>query len=693
VEINASVRSSERLVDRRAAARDCWPLGTLRMWQGEELPVPARVFWPKDEAEVHAVLEAATAQGVPVVPFGAGSGVCGGAAGRPGAWVLDTKELSRLGPIDEARWTVRVGAGVNGQHLEDWLAARGWALGHSPSSIGCSTVGGWAAARSAGQFSSKYGVFEDLVVGLVAVAPGRGPFRLGPDGDAPAEWLELILGSEGTLAVVTELELRVVPAPQARWLRGYHLPDVASAAGVMRELAQGELHPSVVRLYDPVDTRIGGKTKPKKHTEEGAPRARSLLRRWLSRVDKLPEVHRRTLALPLALPGFINRVFEGVSSGCLLVVGFEGDPEVVRACSEAGHALVQRAGRDLGPEPGERWYASRHAVSYKLMPVFERGGFADTMEIACRWSDLTATYHSVRAALGRHTVVMAHMSHIYPEGACTYFSFAGQGDAATYAATWSDALAAALDCGATVTHHHGVGVLKAEVASREVGSAVKFWRRLKAELDPKGILNPGRLFVEVPWEDPGPLPPPRPEDALGVSSARAPVSERMDALWPFEALPGPARWHRCSWQTPWITVSSEVEGQRVLLGRGPRSACGPDLRQAALTEGAQVTYARAVSGPRWMGEGRPAQPWAVALALLRSDLRPAVLTVVDGALRVGFRGPAARALGALADARVPGGLVETPYAPVALPSGPLAPCAPDDPAAVAVTPHGVLRRA
>jgi hypothetical protein len=178
-----------------------------------------------------------------------------------------------------------------------------------------------------------------------------------------------------------------------------------------------------------------------------------------------------------------------------------------------------------------------------------------------------------------------------------------------------------------------------------------------------------------------------------VAPAQAPASARMDAMWPFEGLPGPARWHRAPWQTPWISLSSEVEGQRVLLGRGPRSACGPDLRLAALSSAATATYARAPEGPRWMGEGRPAEPWAVALALLRGDLRPAVLTVVEGALRVGFRGPAARELGAIAAARVPGGLTEIQYAPAVLPSGSLAYGPPEDPAAVGVTPHGVLRRA
>jgi alkyldihydroxyacetonephosphate synthase len=712
--VRGGVRFSDAPLDRLAASRDLWPGGTLRAWRGQRGTSPARVWWPETEEQVLEVLEEAHRRRIPVVPYGAGSGVCGGAAGVDGAWVIDTKALARIGPLDADRWTVRVQAGVNGQQLEDWLAARGFTLGHSPSSISCSTVGGWAAARSAGQFSSKYGVFEDMVLGLRAVTPGsssggptpgRGIVAVGEGEDAPAEWMDWLLGSEGTLGVVTELTLRVQPAPASRWLRGYRMSGVPEALEAMRGLMQGELHPAVVRLYDPVDTRIGGRTK---HTtadageggaDDGAD-APSFVRRWLERVDAMPAVHRRTLALPLALPGLLNRVLDRLASGCLLVVGWEGDPEVVEAQVAAGRAILDAAGEDLGPAPGERWFRARHDVSYKLMPVFERGGFADTMEVAARWSDLVPTYRAVRRALSPTTVVMAHMSHLYPEGGCIYFSFAGRGRPEVYERTWAAALEAVLASGATVTHHHGVGALKAEAASREVGAGIEVWRAAKAELDPNGILNPGRLFVDLPEPVDSGAPAllaPRPGDGLGRAPVEAEVARREaegEPMWPFERLPGPPRWHRSPWQTPWMEVAGTVEGRRFLLGRGPRSASGPDVR-AAMAErsaDAEATFAVAPPGDRWMGEGRPPSPWRVALALLRSDLRPAVLTVRDGALRVGFRGPAAAALGRIASSRVPGGLEPVAYEPAPLPCGPLERADPDDPAVVTVTPQGALRR-
>jgi alkyldihydroxyacetonephosphate synthase len=693
------IRSSNHPLDLMAAARDLWPGGTLEFWQGVEIPRPNRVFWPEDEEQVVRVLEESSRAGVPVVPYGEGSGVVGGARGTSGSIVVDTKALDRIGPLDEARWTVEAESGVNGQHLEDWLNARGWTVGHSPSSIWCSSVGGWVAARSAGQFSSRYGVFEDMVLQLRVATPARGVLTIGEDGDAPPEWMPLLIGSEGTLGVITRVRMRVWPLPEKRWLRGYRFPNVSSAVGAMRQLMQEELWPSVVRMYDPVDTQIGGKTKQGSPPREDDSDA--FFWEWLKRVDQIRSVRRRTLTLPLALPSVVNEIFSRVSRGCLLVVGWEGDPEVVEVLSTAGKRVLDREGEDLGEEPGQRWFHSRHHVSYKLMPVFERGGFADTMEVAGRWSQLEALYHDVRRAMGRTAVVMAHMSHVYPEGGSIYFSFAGRGSLQVYQRTWEAALQACLDVGATVTHHHGVGSLKAAAASAEVGPAVAGWRALKSRLDPHGVLNPGRLFVDVRHRDPGPPPRLAPEDGLVRTSAEAPLEDRAKAdprepRWPWEHLPGPPRWQRLHWQAGWVEVDGVVDGLNCRLGRGPRSAAGPDL-SPWLVERSEIrpraTWLVADEGERWMGEAQVKAPWRIALALLRSDLRPACLAVHEGVLRVGFRGEAAAELGKLASGRVPGGLQEVEWDPAPFPSGPLEPCALGDPEAVSVNLSGAFKRA
>lgn len=565
--------------ERVAHARDLWPRSTLALARGSAGTPPAAVAFPKSEAEVAAVLDWASTRGVPVIPWGAGSGVCGAAAGRAGALAVDLKRLDHLGPVNPATRTVRVGPGLLGQHLEDALEVRGWATRHSPSSIWCSTVGGWAASRSAGQFSSRYGKFEDMVVAARAVSPagtiGAGAWAEGTD------LLPWLLGTEGALGIFTELEVRVVPVPTRRWLRGYRFARVDDALHAMRTVVQAGLLPAVLRLYDPVDTRLAGKGTATRAASGG----------WLSRFGKAvttrPELRRHLLDLPLALPRLVNAVAAGVSSGCVLVAGWEGDDDTL-ATAEAGHRVFLGAGEDLGAEPGEHWYAHRHEVSYKMAPVFAMGGFADTMEVAAPWSRLRELYDAVHEALARHVVVMAHFSHAWREGCSIYFTFAGRGDLDVYDATWAAALAAAASVEATVAHHHGVGQLKMAAAARELVGVAPLYRALKQRLDPAGVLNPGRLFPDVEAPE-----PPAPERGIDPVSRMAtlPAQEPAPARDAWLAERGWRLVHPCDGPLAgsvrrrvgptesWIIgCSARTPGGRVVVRPVPRSAAGPDVR-------------------------------------------------------------------------------------------------------------------
>jgi len=694
------VATSRSLLDLHASARDLWPRDTLAVRDHDELPTPDAVLWPQSDEEVLSCLEAAARAGRVVVPWGAGSGVCGGARGRAGAWMLDLKRFDRIDPVDEATWSVEAGAGVNGQRLEDHLQAQGWAMSHSPSSIGCSTVGGWLAARGAGQFSSAYGVFEDMVLGVDGVAPGLGRFHAGLAGSRShgrrideAE-LDALIGSEGTLGIITRVRMRVRPLPTLRVLRGWRFPSVASATEAMRELMQGETWPFVLRLYDPVDTWIGGKTRPKKHRDPGQV---AWYKQLVADLEaRHPEVVRHELAMPLSLPRMLNRVAGTLSGGCLLVVGWEGPRDVVAAMERSARPILAREGLDLGPGPGERWYASRHAVSYKLMPILLRGGFVDTMEVAAPWSVIPDLWARVRQAVAPYALVMAHFSHGYAEGGTIYFSFAGRGDVATYDAAWRAAQGAVASVGAAVSHHHGIGVLKRRWASRAVGPAVRGWQDLKASWDPAGVLNPGVLFEPVPERTDVPAAPRTThDDALCMLGAedRPDAMSGVDVRWAWDRLPGPPRWARNAWESGWIGVTATVDGQRVVLGRGPREAVGPDLRRWVWRHGQDLpaTVGVAPHGPRWMGRVRVAHPWSVVRDLLRGGLRPGAVGAVDGWLYLGFRGPAAAELGAIAAARIDAVLEPVPWRTVSRFAGPVVPCAPDDPRAVSATEQHVWR--
>jgi FAD/FMN-containing dehydrogenase len=168
-----NVDASCEPADLWACSRDCWPRSLLWTKAAVAPHPPDVVAWPADAEQVAAIVQLAAEQQVAVVPFGAGSGVCGGAVPVRGGIALDLKRLEGPLKIDLPARTVQVGAGMNGQRLEELLNAQGATLGHFPSSIYCSTVGGWLAARSAGQLSSRYGKIEDMVLaGSPRAAPG-----------------------------------------------------------------------------------------------------------------------------------------------------------------------------------------------------------------------------------------------------------------------------------------------------------------------------------------------------------------------------------------------------------------------------------------------------------------------------------------------------------------------------------------
>ena len=242
--------------DLAAYTNDLWPTLTLAFRDGTERTPPLAVVRPRDEAAVLAVVEACARHGVPIVPYGTGSGVCGGAAPIFGGVVVDLKLLGAIGAVDPATLQVDCGPGAVLQNLERRLNDSGWTLGHFPSSIYCASIGGCVAARGAGQLSSRYGKIEDMVTGLRIVTPELGVLRTGSlDPGAPAvDWSPIFVGSEGTLGLITSMRLRVHPLAPAMVLRGVRFPSVQAGIDGFREILQSGLRPSVMRLYDPLDT-------------------------------------------------------------------------------------------------------------------------------------------------------------------------------------------------------------------------------------------------------------------------------------------------------------------------------------------------------------------------------------------------------------------------------------------------------
>jgi alkyldihydroxyacetonephosphate synthase len=505
-----SLRASADPADQVAYARDLWPRHHLAVRAGNVAEHrPGAVVWPESTADVQSLVRWAAAAGIPLVPFGAGSGVCAAVLPHQDVVVVDLKRMARWRNLDPRAPSLNVEAGHMGMPLEEELVRRGFTLGHFPSSILCSTVGGWVAARSAGQNSGYYGKMEDMVAALECVTGEGEAVTLNRRTHGP-DLLPLIIGSEGTLAVITAATLRLHSAPKVRGFTAWSLPSTEVGWEAMRTLFQAGLRPAVCRLYDPFDAMIARKGAV--HSKEkGKPKA--------------PGLGATALRTLLRRPGFFNALIDSslgtrALGGALLLCVFEGDGERPLYDVEQANRLVEstRALRSehLGEGPARRWLEHRYSISYRQAPTIASGLFLDTMEVAAPWSKLGDLYHGVRRALGESVFVMAHLSHAYPDGCCIYFSFAGSAspsakrgewDAAcerVYDATWDRAIKAAIEAGGTLAHHHGVGRSKAPRLREELGSGIDVFRALKRVFDPKGILNPGNLLPPIspsPWVD------------------------------------------------------------------------------------------------------------------------------------------------------------------------------------------------
>lgn len=479
--------------------RDMWPRNLILLRSGvDRVYSPDVVVWPGDVSETAAVAAYATKMGIPLVPFGGGSGVCGGTVPRAGGILLDVKRLDRIGAVDPLSRTVDVQAGARGQTLEDTLNAAGYSAGHFPASIACSTAGGWVAARGAGQMSSLYGKVEDMVSRVQVVTPegevleARGfPHRSPGPG-----WLQAFVGSEGTLGVVTECTLRVHRLAERRVFRALGFPSLDHGVACMRDMMAAGLRPAVLRLYDPLDTLVAKMS----HGSGGSIRLDARLERLLKAGME------GALGIALLGPGaanaLVDRLGATAAGGVLMILIFEGPGTVPETeLSLALSMMLDRRGRDLGPEPARSWLRRRYAVSFWQSKIFRRGAFSDTFEVSATWERVLPLYRHVSSVLGRRALVMAHLSHAYLQGCSIYFTLVGRAadDEAMlrlYDTIWEEGLRAVQLHGGAISHHHGVGMSKASAMEAELGGALEVFEALRLALDPRSVMNPGKIVPD-----------------------------------------------------------------------------------------------------------------------------------------------------------------------------------------------------
>lgn len=456
-------RVSDSFLDRIAYSRDQTPLGLIKEKHGSLNPLPDFVVWAKTTEEISELLKLAQREGFPIIPFGAGSGVCGGTWALKGGIVVDLKLMDRI-EVDHKSGVVMCEPGIIGEILERKLNEEGYTLGHFPASMWCSSVGGWISTRSAGQLSSKYGKIEDMVIGLEVVLPTGEIVKVKPKprGAEGPELLHLFVGAEGTLGIITKAWLRIWRKPEKVVGKGFEFKSFSDGIETVREIAQSGIRPSVVRLYDELETFLLSSRKIK------------LQDPLISTVIKMPDVSKF------------------VKGGALLVIICDG--KLAREEIFIVEKIVKKYdAKNLGEEPVERWLKERYKVSFRQSAVFISGGFADTMEVASLWKDVKNVVENVKKSVD--ALITAHISHIYPEGCGIYFTFVARCDEYIYKMLWKRLLSSAQDAGASLSHHHGIGFLKSEFMPKEHGLIFEVMKGIKKLLDPSGVLNPRKIIA------------------------------------------------------------------------------------------------------------------------------------------------------------------------------------------------------
>jgi alkyldihydroxyacetonephosphate synthase len=473
----ANVFASDEDRLRHATGRGFVDLSRLR--NGSLEHAPDAVLMPQDAEALRRVIDVCSAEGIAIVPFGGGTSVVGGVEPLRGAHgrlvSLDLAALQDVS-IDRRSLTARLGAGLRGPEAEAALARQGLTLGHFPQSFEYATIGGFAATRSAGQASSGYGRFDALVSSVRLLAPAGDLQTLEtPHSAAGPALRELVIGSEGVLGVIPDVTVRVRPAPAVRRYEAWMAESFDAGTEIVRGLAQGPGLPEVIRVSDEEET-------------EGS----------------------LALSGPRGLGG---RLFDGYlgarrrRGGALMIVGFEGDDEsVARRRAFTVRALRHGGAAYLGQAAGQAWEHGRYQGPYLRDTLMGMGAMVETLETSHTWSRFGELHSAVGdairnslAAQGTPGLVFCHLSHAYADGGSLYFTFISRARRGAELEQWAAVKRAACEAivahGGTITHHHGVGRDHAPYMEAEVGRVgIEALRALKDQMDPMGIMNPGKLL-------------------------------------------------------------------------------------------------------------------------------------------------------------------------------------------------------
>lgn len=450
---NCSIRE----IDKLTHSVDYFWLSRLFVDRGEKMPEADYVVSPKDAKEVSKVLQIANYYKLPVTTWGGGGGTQGGAIPVCGGIVLDTKRMNQIYDVNTDSMYIECGTGAIYKHIENVANEKGYATMHYPSSLTCSTVGGFLAHRGIGVVSTKYGKIDDMVLQMEVVLPNGDIIETSPAPKHAAgpDLNQIFIGSEGTLGVITKAQMRIYNQPEERRFRGFLFQDLHSAFLAGKELLQ-KIKPSVMRLYD--------------ETETGS---------------------------------IIKKIVGVEKKGAFMNLAIEGLREIVPIEEKIMLATFAKYGaEDLGSEYGEKWWKEKITFFYPGHALDLPWMFG-TMDSIAPFDKIEKIYWAMKNAVESNFPMarfIAHFSHWYEWGAMIYDRFIVEEPPQDpvealrlHQQIWNCGVRAALANGGVVNDHHGVGIKLGRLMKEQYGPAMQVFEGLKKQLDPNNILNPFKL--------------------------------------------------------------------------------------------------------------------------------------------------------------------------------------------------------
>ncbi len=430
---------------------------------------PDAVVCPRTQEEVIQVVKICNEEKIPIIPFAGNSSVTKALQAPKGGISLDLKNLNRILELNETNTTVTAEAGVFGPVLENFLNEKGYTCGHFPQSFEFSTVGGWVAAKGAGQASTGYGKMEDIALALTVVTPaGVIETKPYPAASIGPDIFKFFLGSEGILGVITKVTIKVRKFnPKNSSMTSFIFPDFESGCEAMREIMQGGFgKPHFFRLQDPEETDISFRMSGK----EG-----SLSDKFLRFINYQP------------------------MKRCLMYVIIDGDSDYTKfLLKKVRKVAKQNKAFEVGKSVVNKWLEQRYSSAYLRDTLMDQGAMIDTLETAVTWDNLLGLWKAARDYIKQkpNALSLVHISHAYENGANLYFIFMCPMDAKDEVGEFNKFHKGLLEVihnnNGSLSHHHGIGRLTAHLMKDEVGElGLKTLQALKDCLDPKGIMNPG----------------------------------------------------------------------------------------------------------------------------------------------------------------------------------------------------------